>query len=58
MEKDIIVLDHISLLKSTDFVDGERIRELSQDVDKVFLRMQRCRIAFKRASKVRRIFNI
>ncbi len=58
MEKDIIVLDHISLLKSSNFVGGERIQKLSQDVDRVFRNMQRCRIAFQRASKVRRIFNI
>jgi hypothetical protein len=58
MEKDILIMDHISLLKSYDFVDGERMRELSKNVDKVFQRMQRCRVAFKRASKVRKIFNI
>lgn len=51
-------MDHISLLKSYDFVDGERMQELSKNVDKVFQRMQRCRVAFKRASKVRKIFNI
>lgn len=58
MEKDIIVLDHISLLKNSNFVDGERIQKLSQDVDRVFRSMQRCRIAFQRVSKVRKIFNI
>ena len=58
MKKDIIVLDHLPLLKTSDLVDGERIQKLSQDVDKVFRRMQRCRIAFQRVSKVRKIFNI
>jgi hypothetical protein len=51
-------VDHISLLKSSQFVDGEKMQKLAQDVDKVFRRMQRCRVAFKRASKMRKIFNI
>jgi hypothetical protein len=58
MENDILIVDHISLLKSTDLVDRERILELSKNVDKVFQKMQRCRVAFKRASKMRKIFNI
>jgi hypothetical protein len=37
---------------------SDQIKKLSQKVDKVVHFMQRCRIAFKRASKVRKIFNI
>ncbi len=53
MEKDIIVLDHISLLKSAD-LDGERIQKLSQNVDRMFRAMSRRR---ERMVKVKRIFN-
>ncbi len=58
MENDILIVDHISLLKSSQFVDGEKMQKLSKNVDKVFQKMQRYRVAFKRASKVRKIFNI
>ena len=58
MENDILIVDHISLLKSSQFVDGEKMQKLSKNVDKIFQKMQRCRVAFKRASKVRKIFNI
>ncbi len=53
MEKEIIVLDHISLLKSAD-LDGERIQKLSQNVDRMFRAMSRRR---ERMVKVKRIFN-
>ncbi len=53
MEKDIIVLDHISLLKSGD-LDVERIQKLSQNVDRMFRAMSRRR---ERMVKVKRIFN-
>jgi len=53
MEKDIIVLDHISLLKSND-LDGHRIQKLSQNVDRMFRVMSRRR---ERMVKVKRIFN-
>jgi hypothetical protein len=53
MEKDIIVLDHISLLKSAD-LDGHRIQKLSQNVDRMFRAMSRRR---ERMVKVKRIFN-
>lgn len=58
MEKDIIVLDHISLLKSSCFADGERIQKLSQEVDKVFRVMSKRRRAFDRIAKAKRVFNI
>jgi len=53
MEKDIIVLDHISLLNSAD-LDGERIQKLSQNVDRMFRAMSRRR---ERMVKLKRIFN-
>ena len=58
MEKDIIVLDHLPLLKSHNPVDGERIQRLSQKVDKMFRAMSRRRHALERIVKVKRIFNI
>ncbi len=67
MEKDIIVLDHISLLKSAD-LDGHRIQKLSQNehnekiyvnchykiINRMFSTMSRRR---ERMVKVKRIFN-
>ena len=58
MKKDIIVLDHLPLLKTSDLVDGERIQKLSQSVDRIYRSMNRSRQAFKRVLKVKRIFNI
>ncbi len=53
MEKDIIVLDHISLLKSAD-LDGERIQKLSHKDDRMFRVMSSRR---ERIVIVKRIFN-
>jgi len=58
MEKDKIVLDHLPLLSASNIVDGERIQKLSQGVDRIYRLMNRRRKAFKRCSKVRKIFNI
>lgn len=58
MEKEIIVLDHLPLLKASNIVDGERIQKLSQSVDRMFRTMYRKRHALERASKVKKIFNI
>lgn len=58
MEKNIIVLDHTSLLKSYEFVSGERILELSKNVDKVFRVMSRRRRALDRIAKAKSVFNI
>lgn len=57
MNKDMIVLDHASLLKTCE-VDGERIQMLSKSVDKMLHEMYRRRHALKRVSKVKKIFNI
>ena len=58
MKKDIIVLDHLPLLKTSDLVDGERIQKLSQSVDKMFRAIHRRRYALERIVKVKKIFNI
>ena len=58
MKKDIIVLDHLPLLKTSDLVDGERIQKLSQSVDRMFRAMSRRREALERMVKVKNIFNI
>ena len=58
MEKEIIVLDHLPLLKASNIVDGERIQKLSQNVDRMFRTMHRRRYALERIVKVKKIFNI
>ena len=57
MEKDIVILDHISLLKTYE-VHGSKIKELSKGVDRMFRAMSRRREALERMVKVKRIFNI
>ena len=57
MKKDMIVLDHTSLLKTCE-VDGERIQMLSKSVDSMFRTIHRRKYALVRIKKVKNIFNI
>ena len=53
MKKDVL-----PLLKSSDMEVGERIKKLSQSVDRMFRAMSRRKDVLERIVKVKKIFNI